>query len=131
MAIRKMMELFMKWFYRGDNSVDTKTCKFHSHIHTVSNRLEYGSLLQYDTGKGERHLKHTKGLAATAQKRGQEVFTEQTCDRILDHFVLRRAEKVMEVLFPTSRPTTKRIHQAQVLGNPRFLIAQQRQLFTK
>jgi hypothetical protein len=125
LSIRKMMELFMQWFYRGDNSVDTKTCKFHSHIHTVSNRLEYGSLLQYDTGKGERHLKHTKGLAATAQKRGQEVFTEQTCDRILDHFVLRRAEKVMDVLFPTSETIRKEngpSSSSLLRGKARFLI---------
>jgi predicted RNase H-like HicB family nuclease len=125
MAVRKMMELFKTWFYRGDNSADTKTCKFHSHIHTVSNRLEFGSLLQYDTGKGERNLKHTKGLAATAQKRGEDIFTEQTGYRILDHFVLRRADKVLDLLFP-SKDTMQHEDDAStgdfalLKGNPRF-----------
>lgn len=123
-AVRKMMQLFKDYFYRGDNSDDTKTCKFHSHLHTVSNRLEYGSLLQYDTGKGERNLKHTKGLAATAQKQGQETFIEQTGDRILDYFVLRRAGSVMEHLFPASLDgdTEKEVDSGSSLlkGKPRF-----------
>jgi hypothetical protein len=124
LATRKMMELFSTWFYRGDNSVDTKTCKFHSHIHTVRNRREYGSLLQYDTGKGERHLKHTKHLASTAQKRGQDVFTSQTGDRILDHFVLTRADRVLEKLYPSAtEPPTQgvAIFKGYALkGTPRF-----------
>ena len=39
-AIRKMMKLFKECFYRGDNSGDSKTCKFHSHLHTTSNMVE-------------------------------------------------------------------------------------------
>ena len=83
-AIQKMMQLFKEWFYGRHNSVDSKTCIFHSHLlHTTSGRVKYGGLLQYDTGKGaERNLKCTKkGMAYyTAQKGGEDICVQQTGD---------------------------------------------------
>ena len=49
------MQYFDTIIYRGDDSVDTDTCKMHSQLHT--DYKYFGGLMQYNTETGERGLK--------------------------------------------------------------------------
>ena len=67
-GIRKFLGLFNANVYRGDDSVDTDSCKIHCHFHILQNILMYGDPMQYDAAKGERGLKEwTKLISQTAQ----------------------------------------------------------------
>jgi hypothetical protein len=91
-GMREFVRLFSKFFYRGDASVDTNTCKVHCFMHCISNTVEYGDPMQYESGKGERGLKDwAKSVSQTAQKTGLDVFIFQTVMRVADRLLISRA----------------------------------------
>lgn len=82
--------------YRGDDSVDTRTCKCHAHFHLISAIQYYGAPMGYDAGKGERNLKFwAKEMSKTAQKCGQSIFIEQTSKRVSDYLVIQQAHNMI------------------------------------
>jgi hypothetical protein len=96
-GMREFVRLFSTFFYRGDSSVDTNTCKVHAFLHCISNTYEYGDPMQYESGKGERGLKDwAKSVSKTAQKTGLDVFIFQTVMRVADRLLLSRALDVVE-----------------------------------
>ena len=95
--MREFVKLFATYFYRGDTSVDTGTCKIHSFLHILTNTLEYGDPMQYKSGKGERGLKQwAKLVSVTAQKVGLDTFLFQTIMRVSDRLLLCRASDIVE-----------------------------------
>ena len=95
--------------YRGDNGIDVRTCKCHSHFHLTEDIKYYGAPMGFDASKGERNLKSwAKWVSKTARKCGQSIFIQQTAKRVSDHLVLQRATHLVE-------PTTGRKNLASLL----------------
>ena len=91
------MSALVNGFYRGDNTVDTGTCKVHSHLHLPQDCFEYGSPMNYDAALGERGLKFwAKGPSRTARKCGETTFITQTSSRISDHQLLSKAFSLLQ-----------------------------------
>ena len=91
-GLQEYIKLFSMYFYRGDSSVDTDTCKVHCFLHSVSNTKDFGDPMQYESGKGERGLKEwAKSVSVTAQKTGIDIFIYQTVQRVADRLLLKRA----------------------------------------
>ena len=120
--------------YRGDNSVDTGTCKVHSHLHLARDCSEYGSPMNYDAALGERGLKFwAKAPSRTARKCGEATFITQTSERVSDQLLLSNAFTAMngftpqtpiEVALPASKTwkfTRKRSHLTYNLATRRAL----------
>ena len=117
---REFLRLFNAYVYRGDDSVDTDTCKIHCHLHIMQNILMFGDPMQYDAAKGERGLKDwAKLISQTAQKCGIDIFLFQTIHRVSTHQLMQRAqqmdlwqkhrkEKSMEGLEDNTLETTQR-----------------------
>jgi hypothetical protein len=96
-GMREFVRCFSIFFYRGDASVDTDTCKVHCFMHCLSNTLLYGNPMQYESGKGERGLKDwAKSVSKTAQKTGLDVFLFQTVMRVADRLLLSRALNIVQ-----------------------------------
>jgi hypothetical protein len=94
-GIREFLRLFNEYVYRGDDSVDTDTCKIHCHLHILQNILMFGDPMQYDAAKGERGLKDwAKQISQTAQKCGIDIFLFQTIQRVATHQLMQRAQQV-------------------------------------
>jgi hypothetical protein len=94
-GIRSFLQLFNQYVYRGDDSVDTDTCKIHCHLHILENILMYGDPMQYDAAKGERGLKDwAKQISQTAQKCGIDIFLFQTIHRVSTHQLMQRAQQL-------------------------------------
>jgi hypothetical protein len=94
-GIREFLRLFNQYVYRGDNSVDTDTCKIHCHLHILQNILMFGDPMQYDAAKGERGLKDwAKLISQTAQKCGIDIFLFQTIHRVSTHQLMQRAQQL-------------------------------------
>jgi hypothetical protein len=94
-GIREFLRRLNSDVYRGDDSVDTDTCKIHCHLHVLLNILLYGDPMQYDAAKGERGLKDwAKNISQTAQKSGIETFLFQTIQRVATLQLMRRAEQL-------------------------------------
>ena len=94
--ITEAMSGMINGFYRGDNSVDTGTCKVHSHMHLPKDCFEYGSPMNYDAALGERGLKFwAKAPSRTAMKCGETTFITQTSSRVSDHQLLSKAYRKM------------------------------------
>jgi len=90
-ASRMIVQYFDTILYRGDDSVDSDTCKIHSQLHTYLIEL-FGNLMQYNTETGERGLKFWgKGPARTALKNGRDVFTHSTSNRVAEWILLNKA----------------------------------------
>jgi hypothetical protein len=96
-GMREFVRLFATFFYRGDSSVDTDTCKVHCFMHILFNTLEFGDPMQYESGKGERGLKQwAKAVSVTAQKVGLDTFLFQTIMRVADRLLLSRASDIVK-----------------------------------
>jgi hypothetical protein len=94
-GIREFLRLFNEYVYRGDDSVDTDTCKIHCHLHIMQNILMFGDPMQYDAAKGERGLKDwAKLISQTAQKCGIDIFLFQTIHRVATHQLMQRAQQL-------------------------------------
>jgi hypothetical protein len=94
-GVREFLRLFNEYVYRGDDSVDTDTCKIHCHLHILGNILNYGDPMQYDAAKGERGLKDwAKHISQTAQKCGIDIFLFQTIQRVSTYQLMQRAEQL-------------------------------------
>jgi hypothetical protein len=66
-----VVQYFDTIIYRGDDSVDTDTCKIHSQLHHSYTIARFGDPMQYNTEVGERGLREwAKRLARTALKHG-------------------------------------------------------------
>ena len=82
--------------YRGDCSVDVRTCKCHAHFHIIQDIKYYGAPMGFEASKGERNLKTwAKHVCKTARKCGESVFIEQTARRVTDHLLLEKALDVV------------------------------------
>jgi hypothetical protein len=94
-GIREFLRLFNAYVYRGDDSVDTDTCKIHCHLHILQNILNFGDPMQYDAAKGERGLKDwAKQISQTAQKCGIDIFLYQTIHRVSTQQLMQRAQQL-------------------------------------
>ena len=94
-GVRQFLRLFNAYVFRGDDSIDTDTCKIHCHLHILENILNYGDPMQYDAAKGERGLKDwAKHISQTAQKCGIDIFLFQTIHRVSTYQLLQRAEQL-------------------------------------
>jgi len=92
-GIELHMELVDKCVYRGDNTLDTATGKFHCHYQTTKVIPLYGDPSQYEAGSCERGLKTwAKKASRTAQKNSNvEAFSFQTASRVSDGQLLAKA----------------------------------------
>jgi hypothetical protein len=94
-GIREFLRLFNAYVYRGDDSVDTDTCKIHCHLHILQNIIMFGDPMQYDAAKGERGLKDwAKLISQTAQKCGIDIFLFQTIHRVSTHQLMQSAQQL-------------------------------------
>jgi len=95
-GIQSYMELVDRCMYRGDNSLDHATGKFHCHYQTVNVIPLYGDPSQYEAGSCERGLKTwAKKASHTAQKnKDVEVFSFQTASRVSDSQLLSNARDI-------------------------------------
>jgi hypothetical protein len=93
-SARTVVQYFDTIIYRGDDSVDTDTCKMHSQLHT--DYKYFGSLMQNNTEMGERGLKTwAKKMAKTALKHGRDVFTHSTSNRVGEMLLLNSASELV------------------------------------
>ncbi len=93
-GIRKFLGLFNECVYRGDDTVDSDTCKIHCHLHILQNMLMFGDPMQHDAAKGERGLKDwAKHTSKTAQKCGIDTFLVQTMNRVSTQQLMQRAQQ--------------------------------------
>ena len=98
LKLDKLLSGIYSRIYRGDNSVDVRTCKCHAaHFHSLTWAIKYfGSPMGYDAAKGERNLKFwAEEMSKTARKCGQAIFMEQTSKRVTDHLVLQQANNII------------------------------------
>jgi hypothetical protein len=87
-----VVQYFDTIIYRGDDSVDTDTCKIHSQLHHSYTIARFGDPMQYNTEVGERGLREwAKRLARTALKHGRDKFTESTSDRVKERLLFNTA----------------------------------------
>ena len=94
-GMKEFIRLFTKYYYRGDASVDTDTCKIHCFLHLLMNTSKYGDPMQYESGKGERGLKEwAKGVSRTAQKTGLDIFIYQTVMRVADRLLISKVADI-------------------------------------
>jgi len=77
-ATGMVVQYFDTVVYRGDNSVDSDTCKIHSQLYT--HVIDYfGNPMQYNTETSEHGLKDwAKGASRMALKHGRDEFTHST-----------------------------------------------------
>jgi len=106
-GIELHMDLVDKCVYRGDNTLDTATCKFHCHYQTTKVIPLYGDPSQYEAGSCERGLKTwAKKASRTAQKNmNVEVFSFQTASRVSDSQLLAKA---CDMTLSTTAPNPSR-----------------------
>lgn len=91
-ALQMMVSLFVKNVYCGDGTLDSKTTKMHCHMHCVMNYQECGGFMHYNAGMGEHGLNTwAKSISGTAQKRGINLFNQQTRERLFNHLLLMKA----------------------------------------
>jgi hypothetical protein len=96
-SVHQMIRLVRECIYRGDNSVDTETCKIHSHLHLVDDISEFGNPMNWEAGKGERGLKlWAKLVSKTAQRHGEGMFLEQTAQRVADSLLLAKSSFMIQ-----------------------------------
>lgn len=90
-ATQMVVQYFDTILYRGDDTVDSATCKLHSQLHT--NLIDYfGDLMQYNTETGERGLKTwAKFVSRTALKHGRDEFTHSTSKRVAERLLFNKA----------------------------------------
>jgi hypothetical protein len=97
-AIRILMKQLVTTLHRGEKTNNWNTQKTHEILHFPYQIIEYGHLMNADTGVGERGLKDwAKKAARRALKGSVDVFTESTARQVIDTMVLRKASEVMDV----------------------------------
>lgn len=90
--------------YRGDNSIDVRTCKCHAHYHIGRDIADFGAPMGFEASKGERNLKQwAKFLGKLAQKCGEGIFVTQTAERAAEFMLLEMAHFLIVAYVP--RPT--------------------------
>ena len=88
---RMVVQYFDSILYRGDATVDSDTCKLHSHLHIRRVYEMFGDLMQYNAATGERGLKFwAMGASRTARKHGIDQFTSDTMSRIVEEILLKK-----------------------------------------
>jgi hypothetical protein len=93
-CLESLVKTMVGGVYRGDNSVDTNTCKVHAHSHLAEATKNYGSPMGYDANLGERGLQTwAKQISTTAQKCGDATFVTQTANRVADMLLLSKARR--------------------------------------
>ena len=76
--------------YRGDDTVDSATCKLHSQLHDQTN--QFGDQMGHNSATGERGLKDwAKFRSKMALKHGRDKFTQSTSSRVSESLLVRRA----------------------------------------
>jgi hypothetical protein len=107
-----VVQYFDTIIYRGDDTVDTDTCKIHTQWH--ANRY-FGGPMQSNMETGERGLKTwAKKVARTALKHGRDVFTQSTSNHVGEMLLLNTASELVmrkqakETKVPTSVPAATR-----------------------
>jgi len=109
-ATGMVVQYFDTILYRGDNTVDSDTCKNHSQLHGADVDDNIGNQMQYCTETGERGLKvWAKGVSRTALKHGRDVFTHSTAKRVGERLLLNAAaDRTLrkQVQEETASPTT-------------------------
>ena len=99
---RILTKYFERMFYRGDNSIDSRTTKTHVHRRLGQNFKDLLNLMHGCSELGEKLLKtEAKGVAKTAQQRGEEIFHSQTCKRIDDRIVLDMFRQHIDPVHPS------------------------------
>jgi hypothetical protein len=89
-SARTVVQYFDTIIYRGDDSVDTDTCKMHYKY--------FGGLMQYNMETGERGLKTwAKKMAKTALKHGRDVFTHSTSNQVGEMLLLNSFSTASEL----------------------------------
>ena len=74
---RMLVQYFGAVLYRGDDTVDSATCKLHSQLHNQTNQI--GDQMGHNSATGERGLKvWAKFVSKTALKHGRDKFTQST-----------------------------------------------------
>jgi len=85
-STRMVVQYFDTIIYRGDNTVDSGTCKIHSQMHNMN---FFGDLMQYNMETGERGLKiWAKSVLRMAVKHGHDKFTRSTANHVGDRLLL-------------------------------------------
>ena len=85
-----VVQYFDAIIYRGDNTVDSATCKLHSQLHDTTEY--FGDQMGHNSETGERGLKvWAKGASKTALKHGSDKFTQSTSDRVGETLLLNCA----------------------------------------
>jgi hypothetical protein len=90
----KFLGLFNEHVCRGDDTIDSNTCKIHCHLHILQNMLMFGDPMQCGAAKGEQGLMDwAKHMSKTAQKCGIDTFLVQTMNRVLTQQLMQRPSR--------------------------------------
>jgi hypothetical protein len=120
---RMLVRYFERMFYRGDNSIDSRTTKVHVHLRVGVNYRNQRNLMHSSCEAGERLLKtEAKGISKTAQQRGEETFEKQTCQRIQDRHVMDLFSIDAEKQYPREAKTDKIACDRFSRREPHFLL---------
>ena len=118
---RIITRYFERMFYRGDNSIDSRTTKTHVHRRLGQNFKDMLNLMHGCSELGEKLLKtEAKGISKTAQQRGEEIFQNQTCQRIDDRIVIDVFRQHIEHATTKPAPTSRKSDRFS-RGMPHFL----------
>jgi hypothetical protein len=84
-----VVQYFDTIVYRGDDTVDSDTCKIHTQLHNDRIHKFFGDTMQYNMAMGERGLKvWAKRVSKTAPKQGRDKFTFTTSVRVGERMLL-------------------------------------------
>jgi hypothetical protein len=84
-----VVQYFDTIIYRGDDTVDSDTCKIHTQLHNARIHKFFGNTMQYNMAMGERGLKvWAKRVSKTAPKQGRDKFTFTTSARVGERMLL-------------------------------------------
>lgn len=120
---RTLVCYFERMFYRGDNSIDSRTTKVHVHLRVGMNYRNQRNLMHSSCETGERLLKtEAKGISKTAQQRGEETFEKQTCQRIQDRHLMGLFSMEVEKQYPKEENSNKTEHERFSRKEPHFIL---------
>eukprot|EP00428_Durinskia_dybowskii_P015260 CAMPEP_0170207474 /NCGR_PEP_ID=MMETSP0116_2-20130129/3314_1 /TAXON_ID=400756 /ORGANISM="Durinskia baltica, Strain CSIRO CS-38" /LENGTH=1164 /DNA_ID=CAMNT_0010457931 /DNA_START=4517 /DNA_END=8013 /DNA_ORIENTATION=+ len=120
---RTLVRYFERMFYRGDNSIDSRTTKVHVHLRVGMNYRNQRNLMHSSCETGERLLKtEAKGISKTAQQRGEEMFEKQTCQRIQDRHVMDMFGVEAEKQYPREEKSNRMEYDRFSRREPHFIL---------
>ena len=120
---RLLVRYFERMFYRGDNSIDSRTTKIHVHLRVGMNYRNQRNMMHSSCEAGERLLKtEAKGISKTAQQRGEETFENQTCQRIQDRHIMDSFGLEAEQQYPKAATSEKTEHDRFSRIVPHFIL---------